>query len=158
MPIEMSDSSSRAVDFLTKNHVGVLATASRSGVPHAAAIYFVTDSDLNFFFITKQDTEKSKNLKDNPQASLAVYDAKTQTTLQVQGEATADDDPQHFMNVFTQILKISMDFSEGASPPATKLKAGEYKLYRLAPKSVRIAEYNKPENGELDDLFEVINL
>lgn len=154
----MSDSSSKAVDFLTKNHVGVLATASPSAEPHATAIYFVTDSDLNFFFITKQNTEKSKNLEQNPQASLAVYDAKTQTTLQVKGKVVADDDPQHFMNVFTQILKISMDFSEGATPPATKLKGTEYKLYRLEPTSIRIAEYNKPESGDPDDLFEVVSL
>jgi general stress protein 26 len=158
MSIEISDSRSKIVDFLTKNHLGVLATASLSGKPHAVAVYYVIDSDLNFFFITKENTEKHKNLQQNPNASLAVYDAKTQTTLQVDGQVTLDEDPQSFMNVFTQILRISMDMSEGAVPPISKLKAGEHHLYRLSPKNMRLAEYTKPEHGNLGDLFEIVNL
>lgn len=158
MPIRISESSTKVIEFLMKNHTGVLATASPDGAPHAAAVYFISDSDLNFFFITKNGTEKSRNLKQNPQASIAIYDAKTQTTLQARGKVEADDDPQHFMNVFTQILKISMDLSGGATPPVSKLKDGEYKLYRLKPDSVRLVEYTKPERGDLDDLFEVVSL
>lgn len=158
MPIEMSDNRANAVDFLTKNHVGVLATSSKEGEPHAATIYFIIDSDLNFFFITRKNTEKSKNLDQNPRASIAAYDAKTQTTVQVRGEVSLDDDPQNFMNVFAQILRISMDLSEGATPPVSKLKDGEYKLYKLTPKSLRMAEYTKPEQGDLDDLFGIVNL
>jgi general stress protein 26 len=158
MPVEISSTDSKATNFLLKNHVGVLATSDSSGIPHAATVYFVTDSDMNFLFITKENTEKSRNLQKNPQAAMAIFDAKSQTTLQVRGKVAADEDPQRFMNVFTQILKVSMDLSEGATPPISKLKAGEYRLYRLIPDSIRMAEYTKPEHGDLDDLFEVVSL
>lgn len=153
----MSDSRSKISDFLTHNHLGVLATSDNSGKPHASTVYLVNDSDLNIFFITKQNTQKYKNLQQNPKASMAVYEPKSQTTLQVDGQAEPDDDPQRFMNVFTQILKASMDLSEGATPPVSKLKAGEYQLYKLSPESMRLAEYSKPEHGDMSDMFDVVN-
>lgn len=157
MPINLSEDPSKVNDFLLHNHIGVVSTSGPDNSPHAAAIYFVTDADLNFFFITKENTEKHNNLQQNPKAALAVYDAKSQTTLQVAGKASLDKDPQNFMNVFTQILKISMDSSEGANPPVSKLKAGEYRLYKLSPERIKMAEYTKPERGDLEDIFGIIN-
>ena len=157
MSIEISDDRAKIADFLMSNHLGVVSTASPSGVPHAAVIHFVNDADLNLYFITKENTEKDKNLQHNPNVAMAVYDARTQTTLQITGKAAVDKDPQKFMNVFTQILKISMDMSEGATPPVSKLKNGEYRLYVLRPDKIRIAEYTKPERGDLDDIFGIIN-
>lgn len=157
MSIEISENKSKIVDFLMDNHLGVISTASPSGAPHAAVVHFVNDADLNFYFITKDNTEKDRNLQHNPKAAMAVYDAKTQTTLQISGETTVEKDPQKFMNIFTQILKISMDMSEGATPPVSKLKNGKYRLYVLQPHKIRIAEYAKPERGDLEDIFGIVN-
>jgi PPOX class probable F420-dependent enzyme len=50
---------------------GKLATASPSGNPHVAPIWFVVDGD-DLVFTTGQDTIKGRHLRANPRASLAV--------------------------------------------------------------------------------------
>ena len=78
------------VRFLSDpTHVtAALATADGSGVPHAAAIYFYADEELNFFFLTPNDTQKYKNLVANPTASLAVGLGPEYVTIETFGTTT----------------------------------------------------------------------
>lgn len=96
--------------FLKRNHVGVLATANeKTALPHAAAIYYTTTSKLNFFFVTKRETTKSKNLESNPQTALVIYEASTQTTAQIDGVATQVNDPVRLKTALEIMAKFSSD-------------------------------------------------
>ncbi|MCW2643045.1 MAG: F420-dependent enzyme [Dactylosporangium sp.] len=50
---------------------GKLATASRSGAPHVAPIWFVVDGG-DLVFTTGEDTVKGRHLRANPRAALTV--------------------------------------------------------------------------------------
>ncbi len=156
MSITIHESQEKIQEFLQHHTVGVLATANDKAVPHAATVYFVTDDDLNFYFVTKEKTAKYKNLHENPHASLAVFDAKLQTTLQVDGTAKVIEDISQFMELFTKILHISVNTSDSSRPPISKLYAGDYYMFRLKPHQVRLAEYMKPDHGDFGNIFEVI--
>ena len=58
MAIAIQPGERTAHDFLKKHKVGVLATATPNGDPHAAAIYYTVDSALNISFVTKTGTKK----------------------------------------------------------------------------------------------------
>lgn len=61
-----------AVGLLSEaGRTGKLATASPSGNPHVAPVWFVVDGD-DLVFTTGQDTIKARHLRANPRASLAV--------------------------------------------------------------------------------------
>jgi PPOX class probable F420-dependent enzyme len=61
-----------AVDFLADGtRTGHLATASRSGVPHVAPIWFVVADD-DLVFTTGRETVKGRHLRANPRAALTV--------------------------------------------------------------------------------------
>jgi PPOX class probable F420-dependent enzyme len=61
-----------AIDFLADGtRTGKLATASPSGSPHVAPIWFVVDGD-HLVFTTGEDTVKGRHLRTNPRAGLAV--------------------------------------------------------------------------------------
>ena len=61
-----------AIEFLgAGTRTGKLATASTSGVPHVAPIWFVVDGD-DLVFTTAEDTVKGRHLRANPNAGLAV--------------------------------------------------------------------------------------
>lgn len=156
MSVKIEQSRDKINDFLKGSRVGVLATADKKATPHAAAIYFVVDEELNFFFVTKEKTIKHKNLQENPHVSLAVYDAKVQTTLRVEGKAAVIENVNQFMELFNKLLKVSLDTGDSPRPPVSKLFAGDYYMYKLEPKQVRLAEYMKPDRGDFSDLFEVI--
>lgn len=156
MAISIDTSKNKINDFLKSNKVGVLATADKKGVPHAATIYFIADTELSFFFVTKEKTTKHKNLQQNSNVSLAVYDAKSQTTLQIDGKATLIEDMKQFMDRFNKLLKVSLDTGDSPRPPVSKLYAGNYFMYKLQPKQIRLAEYMKPDHGDFGSLFEVV--
>lgn len=157
MPVVIDkDRSEKALKFLTANPVGVIATASLTGVPHAATVYLVTDEDLNIYFVTKEQTTKHHNLLENPKVSIAVYNSGSQTTLQAHGEVVKISDIAEFMRLFAKILDISADTSDSDRPPISKLYAGDYFMYKLKPEVVRIAEYTKPDKGDVSSLFEIV--
>lgn len=66
---------SEAIDFLAAGtRTGHLATASGSGTPHVAPIWFVVDGD-DLVFTTQRGSVKGRNLRANPRAALTVDEA-----------------------------------------------------------------------------------
>ena len=61
-----------AMRFLADGtRTGKLATASATGAPHVAPIWFVVDGD-HLVFTTGIGTVKGRNLRENPRAALSV--------------------------------------------------------------------------------------
>jgi PPOX class probable F420-dependent enzyme len=62
----------QAVDFLAAGtRTGKLATASASGAPHVAPVWYVVDGD-DLVFTTARDTVKGRHLRANPRAALTA--------------------------------------------------------------------------------------
>jgi uncharacterized pyridoxamine 5'-phosphate oxidase family protein len=156
MSVHISDRDPKIYSFLQTHPLGILATADTSGVPHAATIYFVVESDFSIRFITKQQTAKYHNLHTNPQAALAVYEVKSQTTVQLAGPVEEIQDISELEQVFGKIVQISETNSDGHRPPISKLDAGNYVAFRLQPTTVRMAEFVKAEYPPVDEIFEVV--
>jgi hypothetical protein len=68
-----------------------LATSDRDGEPHAAAVYFATDDDLNFYFFSDLHSQHGQDLLLRPQCAVAIYpecqDWQDIRGLQLRGEA-----------------------------------------------------------------------
>jgi PPOX class probable F420-dependent enzyme len=61
-----------ALAFLGEGpRTGKLATASATGAPHVAPVWFVVDGD-HLVFTTGKDTVKGRNLRNNPRAALTA--------------------------------------------------------------------------------------
>lgn len=50
-----------------------IASSDRSGEPHAAAVYFAADEDLNFYYFSDPLSQHSQDLVPRPQAAVAIY-------------------------------------------------------------------------------------
>lgn len=155
MSLAITDESAEVIKFLSKHHIGVLATADKNGMPHAATVYFAVDKDLNIYFITKTGTTKHRNLSSNPVASLAVYEADSQSTVQIRGTVEIVD-ADTFQSVFAKILHVTAETSESVVPPFSRLEGYGYEGYRLKPSSMRLAVYTRPEHNTFDKLFDVV--
>lgn len=156
MAINISASRENLLDFLKQNTVGVLATASNLGKPHAATVYVTFDQELNIYFVTRKETRKSRNLHDNTQAALAIYNAASQTTLQAEGTAIEVTNPQKAQWIFNDIWRIATQTASGNPPPQTQLLgAGDYAAYQLSAPSLRLATYAQSNAGP-EHIFSVI--
>lgn len=156
MAITIQPGQQGAHDFLKKHKVGVLATVSPDGDPYAAAIYYIVDSALNISFLTKTGTKKADNLEHNNHAMLVVYEAESQTTVQVTGSVSKITDNTEINEVFSQIVYASVDASKTDVPPILKLDEGEYVTYRLTPTQVRMASFIHAKSGGYETLFKTI--
>jgi uncharacterized protein YhbP (UPF0306 family) len=61
------------LDFLAEHKKLTLATASTTGVPHAAAFMFVNDGAIIYFW-TRPETTTAKQIEQNPVVSFSVDD------------------------------------------------------------------------------------
>jgi len=140
-------------EFLKRNHVGVLATADKqTAAPHAATVYYATDSHLNIYILTKVQTTKSYNLELNPRAAFAVYEADSQRTAQISGLANRVQDADMLKRALPLMAKFSKQTAGTTETPISKLAGGEYVLYQLVPQSIRLGEYKYGVNNEMFDI------
>ena len=138
--------------FFKGHQVAVLATSSKNDSrPHAAAVFYESDTYLNLFFVTKERTVKSSNLDANPFAAMVIYDAPMLRTAQITGQVSRVEDPDMKARALRIMSRHSEKVSGSGDTPASKLDAGEYVLYRLTPSSIRLADYKY--GGE--QIFEV---
>lgn len=119
MPVHISENHERITELLNKHHIGILCTASKDGMPHAATIYFFADEDFNIFFITKEKTTKQSNLVQNPKAALAIFEAATQTTLQLTGTVSRIEDLGQLHEIYRRIVGITLNTTYKQTPPST---------------------------------------
>jgi len=155
--IDIHQSREQLLSFLENNHIGVLATASNMGKPHAATVYTTFDQELNIYFVTRKNTRKSQNLQDNRQVALAIYDAKSQSTLQAEGTAIEVTEPQKMQWIFNDIWQIASQTSATNSPPQAQLiGAGDYIAYKLSAPSLRLASYAQSTSARPEDIFSVV--
>ena len=160
MPLTIQSTSSEQSEkiiriFLNDQRSGVLATADRSGNPHAAAVYYKLDDDMSILFGTRSETQKFKNLLENNQAAFVVYEESTQTTVQIMGRAEVVEDEETYNKVVHNMKNSSSEISDESLAPAEKLNAGDYKVVRILPMVIKLAEYSVAQPGS-GDLFETI--
>jgi len=157
MTVVIQPGEREAYAFLKAHKVGVLATVDPNGEPHAAAIYYAVDRDSSLTFLTKAQTKKADNLEHNHHAMLVVYEAATQTTVQVTGLVDKVTDGSELNDIFTQIIYASLDASNTDVPPIAKLNLGEYVAYRIKPVQVRMASFKQhEEQGNYDSIFKTV--
>lgn len=157
MTVNISESRKHLLEFLKNNNVGVLATASNMGKPHAATVYVTFDQDLNIYFVSRKGTQKSQNIHSNNQAALAIYNASSQTTLQAEGTAIEVNEPTKIQWVFSDIWRVATQTSPNNPPPQTQLiGAGDYAVYKLSAPSLRLATFKGRGSTNPEQIFNVV--
>jgi general stress protein 26 len=151
-----SESKQRIAAFVRAHSSGVLSLVDADNNPHATAIYYSVDRSLNFYFTTKQDTQKQDILARNNHAQLLIYAPYSQTTVQVTGEVTEITGTPLAETVFEATEMAAYWTSEAGVAPIDKLYAGDYVAYRLQPRQIRMAMFMRPGSGGYD-MFETVD-
>lgn len=142
--------------FLAEHYSGVLATADAAANPHAAVVYYLPYTDLTLSFVTKEETQKYKNIEENKQVAFVIYDEKSQTMLQITGRVVVVEDLEKKRETIRNMTNSSITLSNKLLPPAYKLTAGEYVVLRLIPQVIKMAVYSQSDST--DDIYETLLL
>lgn len=149
MTIYGFDSKEKVYLYLKSHAVSVLSTTSSEGEIHAAPIYYLVDPNLNFFFFSKSDTKKAKNLEKNNHAAITIVDPMLPITVQSRGTVEHVIDPQIYKGIFNTMLQEEAEEKNGLywPPPISKIYSmGELLLYKYTPNWLRFADFSESKN------------
>ena len=136
--------------------MGILSTVSAEGRPWGSAIYYVTDEDFTFYFVTREGTFKYHNLDQQSHAALTVADPDTQVTVQAAGIVSKVPVEEYMDVVFHKLASLRPKGDPHWSPPIEKLKAGNYVPLRLTPSKLQYADYGQLKSDPHVDYIERI--
>lgn len=133
---------------LTAMHegVGVLATMGGFGQPQAASMYFIFDSALNFYFITRESSRKCRNMKRNPRVAFVVSSINPPITVQLEGSAHEVTDPHEENEYFTKLVSVAS--KDNIMPPISQLEDGRMLFMKISPDWIRSGNFEILKEGD----------
>jgi general stress protein 26 len=127
--------------FLQAHPIGVLATVDERGDPHASAIYFSVTDSLHITFTTKHDTRKYQNIQRHSTVTLVVFEAASQTSVQISGKAVEVTDFMDQQKIYQGTLRATQQTGEDMVPPIAKIPAGNYVSFDIHSENIVLSEY-----------------
>lgn len=167
----------KIVEFVHRNSLGVVSTISKEYTPAGATVYLSVTKDLNFYFMTRAETDKAQNIIESPNVALTVYDARTLEALQVQGLAKIVTEPNEIHEAMGSLQKtigeekkfwrkaveeilpsVSHEDTSKWIPPLAQLNKGGHVVIKVQPHWVRFRTYesdktNAEEFGQIEGTF-----
>jgi general stress protein 26 len=131
----------KIVTFLSGHRVGVLATVDPDGNPQASAIYITVDPDLRITFTSKQSTAKYQNIAKHSAVMLVVFDAGSQSEVQVSGKAIVVKDAEAQQEIYRGTLNAAAVTGDDGVPPIAKIPAGNYVGFVIEIEHIMLSEY-----------------
>lgn len=144
----MKDLSDKVKAIIESNIYMTLATAGEH--PWAAPVFYCTDYDYNFYFISQPDSRHIQHIQDSSMVAFAIFDssAKEGTGTGVQGAGrvelleTKEEIEGGLKHYFTSFVDCSVENFSGDKP---------YRLYKLIPDTF----YTQDPNAQVDKRVEV---
>jgi len=147
----------RANAILSKIVYITISTATKDGKPWNTPVYFAFDANYTFFWVSDQNGQHSKNIKENENVFLVIYDSTapegTGEGVYIQAKAYELTDE----NEILQALKI-VDKRVGKTKEGIACKfLGEYprRMYKAVPEKFWVNDNGEVNGNYIDIRIEV---
>lgn len=139
---------SELAEALKKQQIGVLSTLGVDNKVHGSTMFFINDSDLNFYLLTKANTRKFENVKANNKVALTIIFTDEQKTVQVEGaiDEVREGTDMYRMVIFDLSEKNAVQGGISWPPPLAKIPESELVIYQLVPDWLRYEDYTNQDN------------
>jgi len=132
---------SQATTFLQTHETGVLSSIDRTGNVHGAVVYYRTTPSGFIYILTKAETQKAHNIFAHTQVAFTIYDEPHLQTLQLQGLAMVEAEPNTKQYIFNEIVKPRDYNGQKRLPPVSQLHEGAYMVIKITPVSAKFNDY-----------------
>src|SRR3989344_202 len=156
-----SKSKNLAIKFLKDHKSAVVATASRSGEPEAATLFYAIDNDFTFNFITDKESRKYKNLKENPHVAIVIGTGPDVMSVQCGGHAEIIDYLKDTDRAEKIIRKVIDNTKLHGGPPALPVLMNpdvELGVFVVKPEWMTMLnlEYKKDPEGYKSEYYKIL--
>jgi general stress protein 26 len=134
----------RLPEIIQKITYATIATASSDGQPWNSPVYYNSDENLNIYWVSDKKGQHSKNVKENRQVFIVIYDSTVPEGkgegVYIQAIATQVTDPKEILKV--RRIKKGSHFEQS---PDEFLGDSIRHMYKAMPEKVWMndAEINK---------------
>lgn len=134
------------VAYIKSNPTAVLGTIDEHGKPQGAAVYVCALSAEQLYFVTKIETQKYKNILQNPHVSVTIVNTAENSSLQASGSVHIENDPTTIEMVFGKMAEIYAKSADWL-PPIAKIRAGPYQVVGVKLHFARLAQFKGKHAG-----------
>lgn len=127
-------------------NIGIISTMGGYGQPQAAAMYFIFDSALNIYFITRESSRKYRNIKKNPRVAFVVSTENPPKTIQFEGEAQEVTDPHETTEYFSRLVTLASEKS--VIPPVSQMEDGRMVFMKIVTDWARSGNFETLKEGD----------
>ena len=117
-------------EYISGHRTGVLATSRKAGAPQLTLIAYHFDGD-NLAISTRAPTQKAKNLRRRPEASMAIIDGQRQ--LIVYGDVSIVEDRDEVLRLHRERIRRIALREETDDELAERLRREERVVLVLTP-------------------------
>ena len=139
-------------EFLSQHKLAVVSSVAPDSTASGAAVYYVVDDDFNFYFLAHVDSQKYKNLKQNPSAAITVVDDYKQTTIQGGGTVTEVEIGDEHDTAYRKLALIHPPGQFAWVPPVSKIHTSAIALLKLTPSRMLLSRF---QDGHADARVEI---
>jgi hypothetical protein len=151
--MDLSYERNKCRNFLRDHDVGVIASASLDGHPHASVVNYYANAKFEIYFISRERAQKFRNIMVNPLAALVVTDENLATSLEIKGDAFKLDDSPAVMDTMRQLSQVVRRNHAGPLP-IMNVPGSELFLFCLQPRSMAYADF-RPSHPKGGEYFEI---
>jgi nitroimidazol reductase NimA-like FMN-containing flavoprotein (pyridoxamine 5'-phosphate oxidase superfamily) len=126
--------------------LGVISTINEQNKPESASIYYISDNDLNIYFVTRSGSRKYKNLMKNPNASFVITLEHPPKTIQIEGIANEVTDANEQINYFQKLIAKASEST--TMPPVSQMVDGEMVFMKISTNWARLGNFEVLKEGE----------
>jgi hypothetical protein len=131
----MNTDTSRAKTILEKIRYATIATVSKDGKPWNSPVTHEYDEDLNIYWSSDKNNQHSKNVRENPEVFIVIYDSTVPegegVGLYIEATATEVIDPDEI--TFARRIKKGPAYGR---PADDFLGDAVRRVYKAVPKRV----------------------
>jgi len=128
-------------EYISAHPIATIGTVDSKGDPRGAAVYICPDDQRHIiYFLTKNETDKYKNLIAHETVSVTVVNPAGNSTLQATGKAFTVRDAHALDLITKRMVDANPEVSEWI-PPISRLEAGQYVVVGINLSHARLAEF-----------------
>lgn len=128
-------------EYVAAHPLATVSTVDTKGNPHGAVVYTCHDERESIvYFLTKDETQKYRNLTGHDTVSITIVSPADNSTLQATGKAFTVHDA-HALDLITRRMVTANPGASDWLPPVSKLDAGHYVVVGIKLRHARLAEF-----------------
>jgi|AntRauTorcE11897_2_1112592.scaffolds.fasta_scaffold00792_7 nitroimidazol reductase NimA-like FMN-containing flavoprotein (pyridoxamine 5'-phosphate oxidase superfamily) len=146
--MESHDIKKTALEFLNAPDrlTAVIGSSATDGNTHAATVYYYVDNSFNFYFLTANNTQKYRNLTENPNAAIVIGFGPSYTTVQGQGTILLlKKSSEEELEAIAHIKKRLQDHNDETWPifQLDEYESGSIAVFKLIPQTLGLLNLEK---------------